>query len=100
MPTGADQKNPEGLMKRATELLAVHKEMQSFVAQIADSDELAARFDEAVMNNDNKSVEEIVRGCGVKSDVSIVQMEADRQIELRFCAVLGVFACVSVVVNW
>jgi replication initiation and membrane attachment protein DnaB len=100
MPTGPDQKNPEGLMKRAEELLVVHEEMRSFVSQVTKSKELAARLDEAIMKGDKKLVEEIVHGCGIKSQVTVVRMEADRQIEVRLCAILGLFACVSVVVDY
>jgi hypothetical protein len=72
---------------------------EAFVSRLADSDEFAAQFDEAVMREDRERVLALVAEAGVSGDVevTIVDLDPDRSIEIKFC--IWRF-CVSIKFTW
>jgi hypothetical protein len=104
MPTGEDQRNPQGLMKAAGDArhhtAQVHAQVDRLLAQLGESSELAAALDEAVMREDREGVVELLKKGGIEGEITIGAIDADRRMEFTVCAILGVFACVVVSVSW
>jgi hypothetical protein len=107
MPTGKDTLNPDGLVKAARDARERQAEAQAraqaaadmLLSQLADSEEFAAQFDEAVMREDRDRILALIAEAGVsdETEVTIVELDPDRMIQIKFC--VWVF-CISVTFSW
>jgi hypothetical protein len=107
MPTGKDSLNPGGLMTAARDARERQAEAQAraqaaaevLLSQLADSEEFAAQFDEAVMREDRDRILGLIAEAGVSDEVevTIVELDPDRMIQIKFC--VWVF-CISITFSW
>lgn len=103
MPTGKDALNPDGLMEAATserdQNTRAQAAAESLRSQLESSKEFAARFDEAVMREDRDTILGLIAEAGVPDDVevTIVELDPDRMIEIKFCFWK---ICISVRFTW
>ena len=104
MPTGENQRNPRGLMQAAREsrerITQVHRQVDDFLARLAEEPDLAEPLDDAVRREDRDAVVEVLRKGGLDGEIKIDHLEADRRYELTYCAILGAWACLTVAVDW
>ena len=107
MPTGKDTLNPDGLAKAAREVRERQGEAQAqaqaaadmLLSRLADSEEFAAQFDEAVMREDRDRILALIAEAGVSKEVevTIVELDPDRWIQFKFCVWV---ICISVTISW
>jgi hypothetical protein len=103
MPTGKDTRNPGALMKDARRTRDRQARAQAaadvLLSHLAHSEEFAAQFDEAVMREDKDMILGLIAEAGVwdEAEVTIVELDPDRMIEIKFC--FGRF-CVSIRFSW
>jgi hypothetical protein len=99
MPTGRGELNPRGLMEAARGSLETQSRLESEVralgSQLAESEEFASRFDEAVMNEDRETVLRLVREAGVseEAEVTIQELDPDRRIRIEICILSWCIRC-------
>ena len=107
MPTGKDTLNPGGLVKAARDARERQAKAQAqaqaaadvLLSRLAESEEFAAQFDEAVMREDRDRILALIKEAGVsdEAEVTIVELNPDRMIQIKFC--VWVF-CISVTFSW
>jgi hypothetical protein len=103
MPTGKDKLNPGGLMKAARSAGDPHARTQAvadmLLSHLAHSEGFAAQFDEAVMREDKDLILGLIAEAGVSDEVevTIVELDPDRMIEIKFC---WFGFCVSIRFSW
>jgi hypothetical protein len=73
--------------------------VERLVSQLGDSEEFAAQFDEAVMREDRDRILGLIKEAGVSDEVevSIVELDADRMIQIKFCIWV---VCISITFSW